>query len=77
MQANCARCHAVARKDESPYPPAPPLRSLTARYDVDGLAEAFAEGIEVGHRGDQDMPVFQLTPAEIDDLLAYLKWIGD
>ncbi len=76
VQANCARCHAIGPRDDSPYPPAPPLRLLAAKYDVEGLAEAFAEGIDVGHRGVQEMPAFELSPAEIDDLIAYLKWIG-
>jgi len=76
VQANCARCHAIGRTESSPYEPAPPFRTLSAKYDVDGLAEAFAEGIEVGHRGAQEMPVFELTPPQIDDLVAYLKWIG-
>lgn len=76
VQANCARCHAIGPSGESPYAPAPPFRTLAARYDVEGLAEAFAEGIEVGHRGVQEMPEFQLNPGEINDLIAYLKWIG-
>lgn len=76
VQANCARCHAIGPADESPYAPAPPFRTLAAKYDVEGLAEAFAEGIEVGHRGQQEMPAFELSPAEIDDLIAYLRWIG-
>lgn len=76
VQANCARCHAIGPADDSPYAPAPPFRTLAAKYDVGGLAEAFAEGIEVGHRGQQEMPAFELSPAEIDDLIAYLRWIG-
>ena len=76
VQANCARCHAIGPSGDSPYAPAPPFRTLAAKYDVEGLAEAFAEGIEVGHRGPQDMPAFELSPAEIDDLIAYLRWIG-
>jgi mono/diheme cytochrome c family protein len=46
---------------------------LHERYDVEALAEALAEGIIVGHTGDRQMPQFVLSPAEIDDLLAYLK----
>lgn len=76
VQAYCARCHAIGPKDESPYAPAPLFRTLSAKYDVEGLAEAFAEGIEVGHRGAQQMPTFELTPPQIDDLVAYLTWIG-
>jgi cytochrome c len=69
----CARCHAVERTGESSYAPAPPFRTLHERYDVEGLAEAFAEGVVVPHRGPQPMPQFRLNPAEIDDLIAYLK----
>lgn len=72
-QKNCSTCHAVAATGASPYAPAPPLRTLHEKYDVEGLAEAFAEGILVGHRGPKQMPEFVLTPEEIDDLLAYLK----
>lgn len=72
-EANCSTCHAIGASGPSPYSPAPPFRTLNAKYDVEGLAEAFAEGIEVGHRGARQMPEFQLTPAQIDDLIAYLK----
>ncbi len=73
VEARCSGCHAVGAVGESPYPAAPPLRTLHMKYDVEGLAEAFAEGILVGHRGAQQMPEFVLTPEEIDDLIAYLK----
>ena len=71
-EKNCSGCHAVGETDTSPYAPAPPLRTIHTKYDVEGLAEAFAEGIGVGHKGEKQMPEFVLTPAEIDDLLAYL-----
>ncbi len=72
VQTNCATCHAVERTGSSPYKPAPPFRTLVTYYDVDGLDEAFAEGIVVGHKGVQKMPEFQLTPDQIGDLIAYL-----
>lgn len=72
-KAHCASCHAVGPRGRSPYRPAPPLRTLNSKYDVEGLAEAFAEGIVVGHKGEKQMPEFVLQPKEIDDLLAYLK----
>ena len=72
-EANCSTCHAIGPSGASPYAPAPPFRTLNAKYDVEGLAEAFAEGIDVGHRGAREMPEFQLTPDQIDDLIAYLK----
>jgi mono/diheme cytochrome c family protein len=74
-ERNCATCHAVGRTGISPYNPAPPFRTLHERYDVEALAEALAEGIIVSHGGARQMPQFVLTPAQIDDLLAYLKWL--
>ena len=73
VKVHCSSCHAVGRSGRSPYRPAPPFRTLNAKYDVEGLAEAFAEGIIVGHKGDRQMPEFVLQPGEIDDLIAYLK----
>ena len=66
----CARCHAIGAEGESPHPMAPPFRIIGRNYPVNTLEEAFAEGILVGHR---DMPEFQLDPAQIDDLVAYLQ----
>lgn len=67
---NCARCHSIDRVSPSPLKIAPPFRTLHDRYPVENLAEALAEGIETGH---QNMPVFQLAPDQIHDLLSYLK----
>jgi cytochrome c len=67
---NCARCHAVDRVSSSPLKIAPPFRTLHTRYPVETLAEALAEGIQTGH---PTMPVFQLDPGQIHDLLSYLK----
>jgi cytochrome c len=72
-QRHCATCHAIGPTGASPYSPAPPFRRLHERYDIEALAEALAEGMIVGHGGARQMPQFVLSPAEIDDLLAYLK----
>ncbi|MDX3971436.1 MAG: cytochrome c [Bradyrhizobium sp.] len=69
-RANCARCHAIDRVSRSPVEIAPPLRTLHRRYPIDSLGEALAEGIYTGHA---DMPVFELNPDQIHDLLSYLK----
>jgi mono/diheme cytochrome c family protein len=69
-RANCARCHAIDRRSESPLKIAPPFRTLHQRYPIDSLEEALAEGIYTGHA---DMPAFQLEPDQIHDLLSYLK----
>jgi len=70
---NCSTCHAVGPAGISPYEPAPPFRTLHKRYDVEGLAEALAEGIAVGNTGSRQMPMFVLSVDEIEDLIAYLK----
>ncbi|PWS34759.1 cystathionine beta-lyase [Falsiroseomonas bella] len=69
-EANCARCHAIGATGTSALPAAPAFRDLHRRYPVDQLAEALAEGIGTGHAA---MPEFQLEPAQIADLLAYLR----
>jgi cytochrome c len=69
-QANCGSCHAVGRFGDSPLKIAPPFRTLHMRYPVEDLAEALAEGITTGH---PTMPQFQLDPAQINDLISYLR----
>ncbi|WP_425523206.1 c-type cytochrome [Microvirga splendida] len=71
-QTNCSQCHAIGRFGDSPIPEAPPFRTLHTLYPIEDLAEAFAEGITTGH---PSMPQFQLDPAQINDLLAYLNSI--
>ena len=69
-RANCSICHAVGRFGTSPLPIAPPFRTLHERYPVEDLEESLAEGIVTGH---PSMPQFRLDPAQINDLIAYLK----
>jgi cytochrome c len=70
VQTHCASCHAIGRTGDSPLPMAPPFRTLHTRYPVEDLAEALAEGITTGH---PSMPEFQLDPAQINEVIAYLK----
>lgn len=72
----CARCHAVAPGNSSPVPDAPTFLDIAHRWPVENLAESMAEGMMVGHESDP-MPVFQFTPEELDNLLAYLQQIKD
>lgn len=72
--ARCAHCHGIGRMDESPLEQAPPFRRLHERYPVEQLAEAFAEGIVVGH---SEMPGFNLDQHEIEALLAYLQSLDE
>jgi mono/diheme cytochrome c family protein len=71
----CASCHATGPKGDSPNAKAPAFRTLIERYPLENLEEAFAEGISVGHEG-LEMPEFEFTPAQIDDLLAYLRGLS-
>ena len=69
VETNCARCHGVGETDKSSHPEAPEFRTLSERYPVDALEEAFAEGIVTGH---PDMPEFEASPKQIRDIIAYL-----
>lgn len=72
VKAQCAPCHAIGRKDSSPNVAAPPLRTIAAKYRIQDLEEAFAEGIMVGHQA-VEMPAFEMTPVQIEGLSAYLR----
>lgn len=69
-QDKCSRCHEVGREGQSTHPEALPFHSISKYYPVENLAEAFAEGIYVGH---PDMPAFELSVGQLSDLLTYLK----
>ena len=71
-ETRCAHCHAVGRKDHSKVGAAPAFRELGRKWPLENLAEALAEGIVVGHSA---MPAFAFSPAEIDNLLAWLTAI--
>jgi mono/diheme cytochrome c family protein len=72
LNTNCARCHAIGRSGASPHPEAPPFRTLSRKFKIDGLAEALAEGIFTGH---PDMPEFVFEPDEVGAIIEYLKSI--
>ena len=72
LSTNCARGHAVGRSGVSPHPQAPPFRTLSRKFKVEGLAEALAEGISTGH---PDMPEFVFEADEVGAIIDYLKSI--
>ncbi|MGU3576049.1 cytochrome c [Brucellaceae bacterium C25G] len=74
VETNCAGCHAISTDDKSTHKDAPAFRTLSQRYPIDALAEAFAEGIYAGH---PDMPEFQASPEQIDAILAYMTSIQE
>jgi len=72
LTAYCARCHAVGRTGASPHPAAPPFRTLSRKFKIEGLAEALAEGLSTGH---PDMPEFVFEPEEVGAIINYLQSI--
>ena len=74
LTTRCSRCHATGRTGTSPHSAAPPFRTLSQRYPIEGLAEALAEGLSVGH---PDMLEFVFELDEIAAILAYLKSIQE
>jgi len=73
-ETRCSTCHAIGPQGDSIHPDAKPFRQLSENYPVSNLEEALAEGILVGH---PDMPVFVLSPYEIDSLITYLESIQE
>jgi cytochrome c len=67
---NCSGCHAIGDIGDSPNPKSPPFRTLSQRYPLDALEEAFVEGIDTGH---PEMPSFIATPEQIADIIAYIS----
>src|SRR5262249_54385079 len=65
----CARCHAVGRDDERPHAIVIPFRDLSTRFPVEMLVEAKRTGVISGH---DEMPMFELPPADMTALLAYI-----
>ena len=57
---------AIGRSGASPHSDAPPFRLLSRKYEIEGLAEALAEGIFVGH---PDMPEFVFEAEEVGAIL--------
>lgn len=70
----CSRCHAIGSEGKSPFAEAPPFSNIARRWNPEVLAEAFAEGIVVGH---PDMPEFMFEPEQIGELIEYLKALSE
>lgn len=70
----CAKCHEVGQEGTSTHAEAVPFRYISRLYPVENLAEAFAEGIYVGH---PDMPTFELSVDDLSDLLNYLRAVQE
>jgi mono/diheme cytochrome c family protein len=71
-QRECSSCHAIGTEGASPRSDAPLFRTILSRYHSDTLETELVQGIKLGH---PDMPIFQLNPKAVGDLVVYLKSI--
>lgn len=70
---NCSLCHALSAGGRSRHPRAPTFAALGAGYPMDSLRAGLTSGEVIGHKG---MPQIELAPAQIDDLIAYLRSVA-
>jgi len=71
---NCTQCHSVGRTGGSPDHAAPPLTSLYRYGKMSDLAMALRQGLLAKHPA---MPEFRFTPAELEDVMSYLRAIQE
>lgn len=77
VEQRCARCHAIASTDTSPYPGAQPFRALGRRWSRDQLRDALRVGILAEHdAAEARIPPMKLNRTEIELLLGYLDSIA-
>lgn len=69
-EQQCGVCHAISPGTASPNAAAPPFAEVVQLYPPESLEEALAEGIMVGH---EEMPAFEFTPDQVEQLIAFLK----
>lgn len=69
-EANCYGCHALALHDQGLDERAPPFRELARRPDVDTLRADMAGDLFERH---PEMPDFEPTPDQIDDLVDFIE----
>ena len=73
VETLCSSCHAIGATGDSPNALAPRLRDLQKRYPLLPLRMPIGRGITAPH--DQ-MPRFQLTPVDIDRIVAYVNTLN-
>jgi mono/diheme cytochrome c family protein len=69
----CAACHAIDLKSDSPSISAPTFRDIRVRYDRIRLAREF---VAIGQGGHYRMPPTQISPSDGDDLIAFIESLG-
>lgn len=71
-QQRCGRCHATGLKGDSPARAAPPFRELGPE-PVAMLEAARTSGMIAGH---DEMPMFEVTRAQVENLIAYVRQLS-
>ena len=69
-EKNCAWCHAVGAKGESPNSQAPAFRDIHARHPILALRTPITRAIATPH---DRMPKLPLSESEIDSIIAYIN----
>ena len=69
-ERNCSPCHAIGVSDSSPNKAAPEFRTINQRRPLFWLRAPVTRGVFATH---EKMPKFNLTPAEIDSVIAYIN----
>ena len=72
-EANCAVCHAISLDDRSDSPEAPPFRLLTRKRSLAELRADMAGELFTRH---PEMPDFEPTPAQLDDITKFIGSIS-
>ena len=73
LEEFCARCHAIGRTGQSPYPYAPPFRDLGENklYGED-FSQRLQNGLTTIH---PDMPTFRFSQSDAGAVIEYLRSI--
>lgn len=70
----CAMCHAIDDRSDSPRIDAPPFREIRRRYNAASLARELDAIRKVGHF---EMPAKPISKTDGQDLIEYLESWGD
>src|SRR5471032_3010799 len=68
----CSACHKVAFPGVGPDSAAPSFAAIHARHDAEGLHSLL---VEISSAGHQEMPPIPMSPAEIEDVAAYIATV--
>ena len=72
-ETNCAVCHAISLDDRSENPDAPPFRLLTRSRGLAALRTDMAGDL---FRRHPEMPDFEPTPKQLDDIVNFIGSIS-